>query len=92
LVDNYPGFVVDGRKVDLRRSPSCPAYGIPGGCRFEQLGRYRKTPSWLSSGSPIEIACRVQDQGEKCQGAGKATTARVGGVCDKEMRPVARVP
>lgn len=89
--NSYPGFLVDGRKVSLRKPGACPPYGIPGGCRLSEVGRYRKTPSWLSSGRPLEIACRVQDRGESCRGGGAIRTARVGGVCDKEMRPVAGV-
>jgi hypothetical protein len=82
---------VDARKVSLREPASCPAYGIPAGCRFSQVGRYRKTPSWLSAGKPVEIACRVKDRGETCRGGGTPTTAKVGGACDVEMRPVAGV-
>jgi hypothetical protein len=92
IVDSFPGFVVDARKVSLKGAGSCPAYGIPAGCRFSQVGRYRKTPSWLASGKPVEIACRVKDRGESCRGGGSPTTARVGGACDVEMRPVAGVP
>ena len=89
--NSYPGFIVDGRKVSLRKPSSCPPYGIPSGCRMSDVGRYRKTPSWLSSGRPLEITCRIQDRGESCRGGGSTRTARVGGVCDKEMRPVAGV-
>jgi hypothetical protein len=91
FADKYPGFVVDGRKVSLRRTRSCPAYGIPRGCRFSQIGRYRKTPSWLSAGKPLELMCRIEDRGEGCKGRGTLKTARVGGVCDTEMRPVSGV-
>jgi hypothetical protein len=91
IVDRFPGFRVDARKVSLREPASCPAYGIPAGCRFSQVGRYRKTPSWLSAGKPVEIACRVKDRGETCRGGGTPNTAKVGGACDVEMRPVAGV-
>jgi hypothetical protein len=91
IEDNYPGFVVDGRKVSLRQPAPCPAYGIPSGCRSGSVGRYRKTPGWLASGKPIEIGCRIQDRGESCRQSAETRTARVGGVCDKEMRPVAGV-
>jgi len=91
IVDRYPGFTVDGRKVSLRAPSSCPPYGVPAGCSFKQVGRYRKTPSWINEGRPVEITCRVKDRGEACQGAGTATTARLGGACDVEMRPVAGV-
>lgn len=91
ILDNYPGFVVDGRKVSLRKPSSCPAYGIPSGCRFKSVGRYRKTPSWLSAGKPVEISCRIEDRGESCRGGGSLKTAKVGGTCDLEMRPVSGV-
>lgn len=91
LVDRYPGFVVDGRKVDLKPAAACPPYGIPRGCSFEHVGRYRKTPSWLDEGRPIEITCRIKDRGQACQGGGTPATARVGGVCDTQMRPVAGI-
>ena len=92
LVDRYPGFVVDGRKVDLKPSAGCPPYGIPRGCSFGGgVGRYRKTPSWLEEGRPIEITCRLKDRGASCQGSGTSATARVGGLCDTQMRPVAGV-
>ncbi|MBK1724223.1 hypothetical protein [Thiocystis violacea] len=90
--DNYPGFLVDARKVSLRDPGSCPAYGIPSGCRSGGAGRYRKTPSWLRSGKPVEINCRVSDRGESCRGGGSKRAVSVGGTCDKEMRPVAGVP
>jgi hypothetical protein len=91
FANNYPGFVVDGRKVSFRRPASCSPYGIPRGCRFGRIGRYRKTPSWLSAGKPLELMCRIEDRGEGCRGSGALTTARVGGVCDTEMRPVSGV-
>ena len=89
--DNYPGFVVDGRKVSLRKPGSCPAYGVPAGCRFSKVGRYRKVPGWLNAGKPVEITCRIKDSGEQCRGSGSMKTAQVGGRCDVEMRPVAGV-
>ncbi|MBK1718343.1 hypothetical protein [Thiocystis violacea] len=92
ISDKYPGFLVDARKVSLREPGSCPAYGIPSGCRSAGTGRYRKVPNWLSSGKPVEIHCRIADRGESCKGAGSSRSVSVGGVCDKEMRPVARVP
>ena len=91
ILDNYPGFLVDARKVSLRKASDCPAYGIPAGCRFQSVGRYRKTPSWLKAGKPVEIGCRIKDRGESCRGSGSLTNARVGGTCDLEMRPVAGV-
>ena len=88
IVDSYPGFVVDSRKVDLKPAASCPPYGIPAGCRFNAVGRYRKTPSWLNSGTPLAIRCRVLDQGEQCQSQGEPRGVTVGEACDTEMRPV----
>ena len=91
IVDTWPGWVVDGRKVDLKASSGCPPYGIPAGCRFEDVGRYRRTPFWLKSGKSLELTCRVSDRGARCQDPGSETTASVGGTCDTEMRPVAGV-
>lgn len=91
VVDRFPEFVIDARKVDLKRPSNCPPYGIPSGCRFDQVGRYRKTPSWINAGTPLEIRCRVRERGEQCQREPRLTTTSVGGVCDKEMRPVGGV-
>jgi hypothetical protein len=91
IVDSYLGFVVDGRKVDLKSARSCPPYGIPTGCRFNTIGRYRTTPSWLSSGKPLELRCNVKDRGASCLGNAAPTTVKVGGMCDTQMRPVAGV-
>lgn len=68
IVDRYPGFVIDGRKVSLRAASRCAPYGIPRGCRFGTVGRYRKTPSWLHSGQPLALTCRVHDQGKAVPG------------------------
>ena len=91
IVNNYPGFIVDGRKVSLRTASRCYPYGIPRGCGFQTIGRHRKTPPWLSAGKSLELTCQIHDQGESCQGTGVLKTARVGGVCDTQMRPVAGV-
>jgi len=91
IEDNYPGFVVDGRKVDLKPAKGCPAYGIPAGCGFKSVGRYRTVPPWLREGRPLALACRIQDRGESCKGAPNARSATVGGVCDTQMRPVSGV-
>lgn len=91
LVDRYPGFVVDGRKVSLRQASNCLPYGVPGGCGFREVGRYRKTPSWLNAGKPLELRCQVKDRGAQCQSPGALTTVQVGGSCDVEMRPVSGV-
>jgi hypothetical protein len=92
VVDSYPGFLLDASKVTLKRPSGCAGYGIPPGCPLEQVGRYRKTPSWLGSGRPLAVACRVKDRGERCETGGTPRVATVGGACDKEMRPVAGVP
>ena len=91
IVDRYPGFVVDGRKVGLRTPSRCIPYGIPAGCRFEEIGRHRRTPPWLTAGKPLELTCRVGDRGSECRDEPAQKTARVGGVCDVEMRPVSGV-
>ncbi len=91
IVDRYRGFVVDGRKIDLKSASSCPPYGIPRGCPFEEVGRYRTTPSWLNAGRSLELTCRIKDRGSDCRGPGNLVTARVGGVCDTQMRPVAGI-
>ena len=92
VVDNYRGFIIDKRRVTLQPAGRCAPYGIPAGCRFSEIGRYRKTPSWVNTGRPLEVQCRIKDRGEQCQGAGTVRTARVGGVCDTEMRPFTGVP
>ncbi|MGH8550304.1 MAG: hypothetical protein ACRERU_17230 [Methylococcales bacterium] len=92
IVDNYPGFIIDGRKVELKSPSGCTPYGIPRGCQFDRISRYRKTPSWLSTGQPMELRCTLQEFGEDCQGEGKPATISVGGSCDTQMRPVRSVP
>lgn len=87
VVDNYPGFVVDGRRVTLQPATRCAPYGLPSGCDFAAVGRYRKTPSWVNEGRPLEVRCRVVNRGEQCQAAPARQTVRVGGRCDTEMRP-----
>jgi len=90
-LDRYPGYVIDGRKVTLQPASRCSPYGTSSSCRFEQVGRYRKTPSWLSAGQPLQLNCRVRARGEDCQGAITVETIQVGGACDKSMQPVAGV-
>ncbi|MGH7788028.1 MAG: hypothetical protein ACRERC_14245 [Candidatus Binatia bacterium] len=92
LVDRYPGFVIDGRKIELRAASRCAPYGTPRGCRFAEIGRLRKTPGWLSSGTPLALTCRVRASGEDCQAAPAVVTTTVGGVCDTAMQPIAGVP
>jgi len=89
--DSYPRFVIDGRKIRLRRPTNCAPYGMPPGCRFSHIGRYRKTPSWLDAGHPLAIHCRVRDRGKRCEGKARETRVTVGDTCDTQMRPVAGV-
>jgi hypothetical protein len=91
VVDRYPGFVIDGRKIELRRPSGCTPYGTPPGCRFPSVGRYRKTPRWLADGDPLEITCRVRASGESCSDPPVEQTVSVGGPCDTAMQPVAGV-
>lgn len=92
IVDNYPGFIIDGRKVKLKSPSGCTPYGIPAGCRLDKIDRYRKTPPWLSSGKPMELSCTLKDFGEDCRNESKLGTVNVGGSCDTQMRPVGDVP
>jgi len=88
ISDSYPGFVIDARRVSLQETSSrCVPYGIPGGCAFGEIGRYRRTPSWINAGKPLAVVCRAIDRGEQCQAGGQERTAKVGGTCDTEMRP-----
>lgn len=91
IEDQYPGFVVDGRKVELRTPRDCKPWGIPPGCAEGRVGRYRKVPPWLDAGRPLGIRCRIEARGESCNESASWTTTEVGGACDKEMRPVAAV-
>ncbi len=91
IVDSYPGFVVDGGKVSLRSSKKCSPYGIPGGCRFKSVKRYRRKPPWLRAGRSLAIHCTIDDRGEDCRGAVRKKPVTVGGTCDTQMRPVAGV-
>lgn len=91
LVDAYPGFVIDGKRIDLKGSSGCVPYGVPSGCAFKEVGRYRKTPSWLHAGRPVGLTCKIQDRGETCGSTPSAKSVTVGGTCDTEMRPVCGV-
>ena len=87
-VNTHPGFVVDGRRVSLKPPTRCAPYGIPPGCGFPKIGRYRKTPTWVNEGRPMEVQCRVSARGEKCHDApSRPIPVWVGGTCDVEMRP-----
>ncbi|TVQ84270.1 MAG: hypothetical protein EA400_18000 [Chromatiaceae bacterium] len=91
IEDNFPGFVVDGRKVSLRGGGGCTPYGVSSSCRFNDVGRWRRTPNWLTAGRPLALTCRIQDRGESCRGSGREQRVTVGGACDIEMLPVSRV-
>ena len=92
LVDRYPGFVIDGRKIELKAPSGCTPYGTPRSCRFDTVGRRRKVPSWLADGDPMRLACRVQARDESCTAPPRAETVSLGGACDTAMQPVAGVP
>ena len=91
ILDSFTGFVIDARKVDLKPVKGCTPYGVPAGCGFKSIGRYRTVPSWLSQGKPLALSCRIQDAGEACTATPRAKTATVGGACDTQMRPVSGV-
>jgi hypothetical protein len=86
IVDNYPGFVVDGRKVFSPRSSRCAPYGIPARCSWSEVGRYRRMPPWYRHGKRIELTCQINDRGENCQNNASWKSVRVGSPCDTQMR------
>jgi hypothetical protein len=89
--DDFPGFAVDGRKVTLAAATGCRPYGVPAGCQRDEIGRYRKVPSWLDAGKPLGLTCRIADRGESCDAPSTLVTVQVGGMCDTQMRPVSGV-
>lgn len=89
--DDYPGFLVDGRKVTLAPPSGCRPYGIPAGCPLGEVGRYRKTPSWLDAGKPLGLNCTIADRAAQCDAPARLVNVQVGGVCDTQMRPVSGV-
>ena len=89
--DDYPGFLVDDRKVTLAATTGCAPYGIPAGCALQDVGRHRKTPFWLSAGRALGLSCNIAQRGESCAGPEQMVTVQVGGVCDTQMRPVSGV-
>jgi hypothetical protein len=90
-VDRYPGFVLDGRAVRLEASSRCTPYGVSRTCRFGEIGRYRKTPSWFAGGEPRQVTCRVRARGADCRADARVETTKVGGACDTQMQPFAGV-
>ncbi len=89
--DEYPGFLVDGRKVTLAPPTGCRPYGIPAGCPLGEVGRYRKTPSWLDAGKPLGLNCTIADRAAQCDAPVRLVNVQVGGACDTQMRPVSGV-
>jgi hypothetical protein len=89
--DDYPGFIVDGAKVSLSSASDCAPYGVPAGCQTGEVGRYRKTPFWLTAGKALGLSCNIAQSGESCAGPAQLVTVEVGGVCDTQMRPVSGV-
>jgi len=65
ILDNFPGFEVDDRKVSLKGPFSCLPYGIPSGCDHGRVGRHRRTPPWLEAGKALGLQCRIHDRGGK---------------------------
>ena len=92
IEDLHPGFVIDARKVSLEASKACRPWGTPPGCSRGAVGRWRKVPSWLSSGRPVEITCRVRARDESCTADAQIASVVLGGPCDVAMQPVAGVP
>ncbi|OOZ42801.1 hypothetical protein [Solemya elarraichensis gill symbiont] len=91
ITDPYKSFVIDGRKVSLKKPTRCTPYGVSGKCRFNNVERYRKTPFWLNSGKLVEFKCRIRDQGASCTQEAQLKNVGVGGSCDIEMMPVVGV-
>lgn len=89
--NDFPGFLVDGRKVTLVPSTGCQPYGIPSGCPQDEVGRYRKVPFWLDAGKPVGLTCNIADRTPSCTGPEQLVTVEVGGMCDTQMRPVSGV-
>ncbi|MEN6374415.1 MAG: hypothetical protein ABFD75_06480 [Smithella sp.] len=91
IVDNYPGFVVDGRRVNSLRSSRCVPYGIPEACSGGEVGRYRRMPPWYRSGKSVGVTCQVNDWGESCQNGASLKSVKVGSPCDTKMRLITGV-
>jgi hypothetical protein len=92
IADDFPGFLLDPRKVELRPPKSCTPYGTSSRCSYPTIERHRKTPPWLDAGDTMAIQCNIADRGQTCQGPERPGTVGVGGRCDIEMQPVAGVP
>jgi hypothetical protein len=92
IADLHPGFLLDARKVTLKPSAGCRPWGTPPGCSRGDVGRWRKVPSWLATGRPLEIGCRVRARDEACTAPAEVASVTLGGACDVAMQPVAGVP
>ena len=92
IADLHPGFLLDARKVTLKPSSGCRPWGTPPGCSRGDVGRWRKVPSWLATGRPLELTCRVRARDEACAAPPEARSVTLGGACDVAMQPVAGVP
>ncbi len=86
-----PAFWSTGARCRSFAASGCRPYGVPAGCPRGEIGRYRKTPSWLDAGKPLGLTCRIADQAESCAAPEKLVTVEVGGMCDTQMRPVSGV-
>lgn len=91
ISDTYKGFSIDGRKVSLKKSTRCTPYGVSKGCKFNNIGRYRKTPFWLNSGKTAAFTCNILASGDSCSAPQSQQSVTVGGACDIEMMPVSGV-
>lgn len=92
IADLHPGFLLDARKVTLKPATSCRPWGTPPGCDRGEVGRWRKVPSWLATGRPLELTCRVRARDESCTADAELASISLGGACDVAMQPVAGVP
>lgn len=92
IADLHPGFLLDARKVTLKPATSCRPWGTPPGCDRGEVGRWRKVPSWLATGRPLELTCRVRARDESCAAEPAPVSVALGGPCDVAMQPVAGVP
>ncbi|MDQ5988307.1 MAG: hypothetical protein CSYNP_04067 [Syntrophus sp. SKADARSKE-3] len=91
IKDTFQGYIMDGRKVSFKTPSRCVPYGIPNGCTFKDIGRYRRLPSWHASGKNIELMCQIKDMGEYCQNSPKLKSVKVGSPCDTQMRLITGV-
>lgn len=91
IVDNYPGFVVDGRRLNAQRMSRCVPYGIPEACSGGEVGRYRRLPPWHRSGKSIGLTCGINDRGESCRNGAGWKSVTVGGPGDTKMQLITGV-